>query len=151
MEPALLRAGRFDYVFELPLPDQTNAGDTPDPYRRLPLENVFNLDEVAGGDRGAGADLELACKKAAILAFEECRVPSESFRVAGSAPAGRLGCRCERRHRTRHAFVLRLGRARPTKAFRSARPFPQQKFLECNRDRRQALVLVMARRGQLRY
>ena len=85
MEPALLRTGRFDYVLELPLPDE-------DERRRilaihtegLPLENDANLGELAKATGGwTGASLELVCKKAAILALEECRGTSpQEFRVA---------------------------------------------------------------------
>jgi transitional endoplasmic reticulum ATPase len=75
MDPALLRTGRFDYVIELPLPDQ-------DERRRilgihsegLPLANEAVLDEIAHeADGWTGAKLELVCKRAAILAFEEYR------------------------------------------------------------------------------
>ena len=53
MEPALLRAGRFDYVLELPLPDR-------DERRRIleihtegfPLEDDADLDEHGGDHRG---------------------------------------------------------------------------------------------------
>ena len=85
MEPALLRTGRFDYVLELPLPDRDERREILGIHTEgLPLENDANLGEFAettGGWTGAG--LELLCKKAAILAFEECRgTPSQDFRVA---------------------------------------------------------------------
>jgi transitional endoplasmic reticulum ATPase len=49
----------------------------------LPLTEDVNLGELADATGGwTGADLELICKKAAILALEEHRTrPSESFRV----------------------------------------------------------------------
>jgi transitional endoplasmic reticulum ATPase len=87
MEPALLRAGRFDYVLELPLP-------TPDERREilglhaegLPLEPDVDLGAVAEAAEGwTGADLELVCKKAAILALETLRTTgADRFRVAGT-------------------------------------------------------------------
>lgn len=85
MEPALLRAGRFDYVLELPLPDRDERREILEIHTEgLPLENDVNLGELAEATGGwTGAGLELACKKAAILALEECRgTPSQEFRVA---------------------------------------------------------------------
>jgi transitional endoplasmic reticulum ATPase len=84
MEPALLRAGRFDYVLELPLPDRDERREILQIHTEgLPLENDVNLDELAEATANwTGAALELMCKKAAILAWEECRVaPSKEFRV----------------------------------------------------------------------
>ena len=85
MEPALLRAGRFDYVLELPLPDRDERREILEIHAEgLLLENDVNLSEVAEATGGwTGAGLELVCKKAAILALEECHgVPSKEFRVA---------------------------------------------------------------------
>ena len=85
MEPALLRAGRFDYVLELPLPDRDERHAILEIHTEgLPLESDVNLGEFAESTGGwTGAGLELICKKAAILAFEECRLaPSQEFRVA---------------------------------------------------------------------
>jgi transitional endoplasmic reticulum ATPase len=85
MEPALLRAGRFDYVLELPLPDREERRKILEICTAgLPLENDANLDALAEATEGwTGAALELVCKKAAILALEECRgAPPQDFRVA---------------------------------------------------------------------
>jgi transitional endoplasmic reticulum ATPase len=85
MEPALLRAGRFDYVLELPLPDRDERHEILQIHSEgLPLESDANLGEFADATAGwTGASLELICKKAAILALEECRAtPSREFRVA---------------------------------------------------------------------
>ena len=85
MEPALLRAGRFDYVLELPLPDRDERRRILEIHTEgLPLDNDVNLAELAEATGGwTGAGLELACKKAAILALEECRAaPSRELRVA---------------------------------------------------------------------
>ena len=99
MEPAMLRAGRFDYVLELPLPDRDERREILEIHTEgMPLENDVDLDEVAEATGGwPGADLELACKKAAILAFEECRgVPSREFRVADRhLREARMGVRTE--------------------------------------------------------
>jgi transitional endoplasmic reticulum ATPase len=85
MEPALLRAGRFDYVLELPLPNRDERRMILEIHSDgLPLSGDVDFDEIARQTEGwTGASLELVCKKAAILAFEECRGTSlEGFRVA---------------------------------------------------------------------
>jgi len=85
MEPALLRAGRFDYVLELPLPDRDERREILEIHTEgMPLENDVNLGEIADATSGwAGAGLELVCKKAAILSLEEFRrAPSRPFRLA---------------------------------------------------------------------
>ena len=85
MEPALLRAGRFDYVLELPLPNRDERREILEMHTEgLPLEEDVDLGDIAEATGGwTGADLELICKKAAILALEEFRGrPSGSFRVA---------------------------------------------------------------------
>ncbi len=84
MEPALLRAGRFDYVLELPLPTRDERREIlAIQTEGLPLADDVNLGEVADATGGwTGADLELICKKAAILALEEYRIqPSGGFCV----------------------------------------------------------------------
>jgi transitional endoplasmic reticulum ATPase len=85
MEPALLRAGRFDYVLELPLPTREERREILALQTEgLPLTEDVNLGELADSMGGwTGADLELICKKAAILALEEYRTrPSGAFRVS---------------------------------------------------------------------
>ena len=85
MEPALLRAGRFDYVLELPLPDENERREILDIHAEgLALANDEIFGEVARLTQGwAGAALELICKKAVILAFEESRdIPADDFRVS---------------------------------------------------------------------
>ena len=84
MEPALLRAGRFDYVLELPLPTRDERREIlAIQTEGLPLADDVNLGELADATGGwTGADLELICKKAAILALEEYRIqPSGGFCV----------------------------------------------------------------------
>ena len=86
IEPALLRAGRFDYVIELPLPNRDERREILEILTEgLNMEDDANLDALAETTADwTGAGLELVCKKAAILAWEECReTPSKQFRVAG--------------------------------------------------------------------
>jgi transitional endoplasmic reticulum ATPase len=83
LEPALLRPGRFDYVLELPLPDVIERRDILALHARgLALDADVDLSEVAERTEGyAGADLELICKKAVILALEESRQGRSVFHV----------------------------------------------------------------------
>jgi transitional endoplasmic reticulum ATPase len=78
IDPALLRTGRFDYVLELPLPGHGERRAILEIHTEgLPLEGDVDLDDLARSTEGwTGAALELMCKKAAILAFEECRAAS---------------------------------------------------------------------------
>jgi len=74
VDPALLRAGRFDFLIELP---------PPDPAARLaifkvhtrgrPLGDDVNLAELAGAasEGQSGADIELACRNASLAAIRE--------------------------------------------------------------------------------
>jgi transitional endoplasmic reticulum ATPase len=84
MEPALLRVGRFDYVLELPLPNQGERREILGIHTAgLPLEADLDLGEIVEATNDwTGAELELTCKKAAILALEESRgESSEAFQV----------------------------------------------------------------------
>jgi transitional endoplasmic reticulum ATPase len=84
VEPALLRVGRFDYVLELSLPGKEERREILGIHADgLPLGDGVDLGEIAEATSGwTGADLELVCKKAAILALEESEgKPSEAFRV----------------------------------------------------------------------
>jgi transitional endoplasmic reticulum ATPase len=75
MEPALLRAGRFDHVLELPLPERAARREILRIHAEgLPLDDDVSLDELAERTDGwTGSALELLCKKAALLALEERR------------------------------------------------------------------------------
>jgi transitional endoplasmic reticulum ATPase len=76
MEPALLRPGRFDYLLELPLPAAADRAEILAIHARgLPLAADAELPDLAEHTEGlTGADLQLVCKKAAILALEHSRV-----------------------------------------------------------------------------
>ncbi|HEY5900247.1 MAG TPA: AAA family ATPase [Burkholderiales bacterium] len=86
LEPALMRAGRFDYVLELPLPDREERRQILERQADgLALDDDVDLDELAGSTGGwSGARLELLCKKAAMFAFDEYRsAGGGSLRVSG--------------------------------------------------------------------
>ncbi|HEY6003932.1 MAG TPA: AAA family ATPase [Anaeromyxobacter sp.] len=80
LEPALLRPGRFDYVLELRMPGSRERREILALHTEgLPLADDVDLDDVAARTEGfTGADLELVCKRAAILALE----------AGGEAPSG---------------------------------------------------------------
>ena len=84
MEPALLRVGRFDYVLELSLPNREERQEILGIHTSgLPLGDGVDPGEIAEATAGwTGADLELVCKRAAILALEESGgTSSEAFCV----------------------------------------------------------------------
>lgn len=68
IDPALLRAGRFDYLIEIPIPDEETRLKIFQVHTRdKPLKNGIDLKKFAGETDGmAGADIELICKKAAL-------------------------------------------------------------------------------------
>jgi transitional endoplasmic reticulum ATPase len=73
VDPALLVAGRFDLVLELPLPDQSarNAifGIA---LRKKPISPEVDLQELARlADGRSGADIAFVCRRATMLALRE--------------------------------------------------------------------------------
>jgi len=73
IDPAVLRAGRFDLALELPLPDREARKLIFAIYaRRRPLAGNVSLDTLARHTSGfSGADIEAACRRAANLALSE--------------------------------------------------------------------------------
>jgi len=74
VDPALLRAGRFDFVVELPLPDadarkQIFGVHTLD----MPLAEDVRIDSLAGEASASwnGADIEFVCRRAGTLAIRD--------------------------------------------------------------------------------
>ncbi len=73
IDPALLRAGRFDFLLEIPKPNEEDrlaifAIHT----RDKPTDDTVDLQKLARISEGAtGADIELICKKAAMSAIRE--------------------------------------------------------------------------------
>ncbi|MFB3819211.1 MAG: AAA family ATPase [Candidatus Methylomirabilales bacterium] len=87
MEPALLRAGRFDYVLELPLPDRDERRAILEIHAEgLPLAPEVELGRLADETEGwTGAELELICKKAALLGLERARTTAAAtFEVSAA-------------------------------------------------------------------
>ncbi len=73
IDPALLRAGRFDYLIEIPIPDENGRLMIFQVHTRdKPLEKGIDLKLFAQKTGGmTGADIELICKRAALTAIRK--------------------------------------------------------------------------------
>ena len=73
IDPALLRSGRFDLLFEVPLPDvKTREKIFAIHTRKKPLGKKVNLNKLALKTEGlTGSDIEFICRKAAMLAIRQ--------------------------------------------------------------------------------
>jgi len=73
MEPSLLRAGRFDYIIDFPMPARDERKHILDIYlKEMPLDAKVDIGHLADMSEGwSGADLEGMCKKAVMLALDE--------------------------------------------------------------------------------
>jgi transitional endoplasmic reticulum ATPase len=73
VEPALLRAGRFDYILEFPFPDRKERKEILEIYlQSLSLDSAVDIATLSEVSKGwTGADIEALCKKAVMLALEE--------------------------------------------------------------------------------
>lgn len=74
IDPALLRAGRFDFVVDLPLPDvQARRNIFAVHARGMALAKDVRLDDLAGtvSEGWNGADIELVCRKASMMAIRD--------------------------------------------------------------------------------
>ncbi len=79
MEPALLRAGRFDSIIEFPLPSKEERVEILQMFlQTLPFRSEVDIDALAGKTDGwSGADLETLCKKAVMQVVEEALAKEE--------------------------------------------------------------------------
>lgn len=73
VDPALLRAGRFDFVVDLPLPGREARREIYRVHTRdKPLDAKIDIEALAEGAEGSsGADIELNCRKASAMAIRE--------------------------------------------------------------------------------
>jgi len=73
IDPALLRSGRFDLIFELPLPDvNTREMIFKIHTRNKPVHKKVNLKQLAQKTESlTGSDIEFICRKTAMLAIRE--------------------------------------------------------------------------------
>jgi len=73
VDPAMLRSGRFDIIFELPLPDEkTRERIFAIHTKNKPLAQNVDLTKLAKDIEGkAGSDIEFICRKASMFAVRE--------------------------------------------------------------------------------
>lgn len=74
VDPALLRAGRFDFLLELPAPDaEARLAIFKVHTRGRPLSSDVDIDKLAGAETEglSGADIELICRKASVAAIRD--------------------------------------------------------------------------------
>jgi len=78
IDPALLRAGRFDIVLELPIPDHAARLAIFQVHTRgKPLSPIIDLETLASLSEGlVGADIEGICRQAAMLAIRDYLEPN---------------------------------------------------------------------------
>lgn len=87
IDPALLRAGRFDLRVELPLPDEAARRAILAIHTRgKPLAADVDLDRLAAETPGlVGADLEALCRRAVLLAIREFLAGRDGVLEPGAA------------------------------------------------------------------
>jgi transitional endoplasmic reticulum ATPase len=73
VDPAILRSGRFDLIFELPLPDEKTREQIFTIHtKNKPLGGDIDLKKLAKDANGrTGSDIEFVCRKASMFAVRE--------------------------------------------------------------------------------
>ena len=73
VDPAILRSGRFDLLFELPVPDEKTREEIFKIHtKNKPLEKDVDLKKLANQMEGrTGSDIEFVCRKASMFAVRE--------------------------------------------------------------------------------
>ncbi len=73
LDPALIRAGRFDLILSISPPDYNERLEILKIYTdKLNMDNSVNLEELAKlTENYVGADLHALCREAAVIAFEQ--------------------------------------------------------------------------------
>ncbi len=73
IDPALLRAGRFDFQLELPIPDEKTRLEIFRIHTKgKPLADEVDLQSLAEATEGmVGSDIEAVCRRASMLAIRE--------------------------------------------------------------------------------
>lgn len=85
VDPALLRSGRFDLIFELPLPDLSTREKIFSIHtRNKPLNKKVSLNKLAQKTENfTGSDIDFICRKAAILAIRAFIDKNHEESIAG--------------------------------------------------------------------
>ena len=73
VDPAILRSGRFDLLFELPVPDEKTREEIFKIHtKNKPLNGTVDLKKLAKEIEGrTGSDIEFVCRKASMFAVRE--------------------------------------------------------------------------------
>ena len=73
VDPALLRAGRFDIILDFPYPNETELYEILKIHTRgKPIARDAKLKQIASKAKGfSGADIELLCQRASMIAIRE--------------------------------------------------------------------------------
>ncbi|MFN3910179.1 MAG: ATP-binding protein, partial [Candidatus Anstonellaceae archaeon] len=73
LDPALLRAGRFDKIIEVPMPDlETRKKIFAVHTKKMPIDSSVDLDQLAKMTEGfSGADIENLCREAGMVAIRK--------------------------------------------------------------------------------
>lgn len=73
LDPAILRSGRFDLLFELPVPDEETRKEIFKIHtQNKPLDKSVDLKALVGETDGqTGSDIEFICRKASMFAIRE--------------------------------------------------------------------------------
>ena len=73
LDPALLRAGRFDFIVEMPKPDrEARVAIFGVHTKRMPLAKGVSIEALADATDGlVGSDIENICRQAAMIAIRE--------------------------------------------------------------------------------
>jgi len=104
LDPALMRAGRLDFVLPFPVPDEAARLEILKIHTKdRPLSAEVDLKELAKETAGmAGSDLAYICKRAAILAIGDViSLPGESRRTGLSVSVGHFRAAISEVQRTR--------------------------------------------------
>jgi transitional endoplasmic reticulum ATPase len=83
LDPALLRAGRFDKVIEVPMPDlQTRKKIFQVHSKKMPVDKSVDFDQLAKLTEGySGADIENLCREAGMIAIRKLFKEDGSLKV----------------------------------------------------------------------
>jgi transitional endoplasmic reticulum ATPase len=81
LDPALLRAGRFDKIIEVPMPDlETRKKIFAVHTSKMPIDKSVDIDELAKITDGfSGADIENLCREAGMEAIRELFITNKNL------------------------------------------------------------------------
>ena len=83
VDPAIVRSGRFDLLFELPVPDEKTREEIFRIHtKNKPLADDVDLKELSRETEGkVGSDIEFVCQRASMLAIREFINQNTEYRI----------------------------------------------------------------------